>query len=109
MSYRKAVLVLSLLQIAMGKGDEVFAAMQWKTEDGGNGHWYDVFNGPISWDEAKVAAESSELLGVQGHLATITSAEENLWITTSFTQGNRLFGGYQLPSTQQADEGWRAS
>jgi len=50
------------------------APVQWKVEDGGNGHYYEVVSVPggISWTDAKAAAE----LG-GGYLATITSQEEN--------------------------------
>ena len=49
-------------------------AVQWRVEDGGNGHWYriDLIAEGITWTQSKSHAES-----VGGHLATISSASEN--------------------------------
>ncbi len=48
-------------------------AVQWKVEDGGNGHWYQLRDfGTASWQAQRLAADA---LG--GHLATITSPGEN--------------------------------
>ena len=49
------------------------------------GHYYDwVSTGYISWSAAKAAAEQMFYRGVQGHLATVTSAGENDFLTTTF-------------------------
>ena len=47
-------------------------AVQWRVEDGGNGHWYKFVDSSLNWLEANDAATA---LG--GHLATLTSASEN--------------------------------
>ena len=42
-----------------------------------NGHYYQyISNLGISWNAAKVAAETSEYFGLKGYLATITAADE---------------------------------
>jgi hypothetical protein len=46
-------------------------AVQWRVEDGGNGHWYIVDNQGRLWADAKNHAEA-----IGGHLATITSEDE---------------------------------
>jgi hypothetical protein len=49
--------------------------VQWRVEDGGNGHWYQVyFSSPmgLNWADAE-----SHAVGHGGHLASITSAAEN--------------------------------
>ncbi|EDN66413.1 conserved hypothetical protein [Beggiatoa sp. PS] len=51
------------------------APIQWSTDIGGNGHWYERFNGQVTWDEARRIAKA---LG--GELATITSEAENNWV-----------------------------
>lgn len=55
--------------------------VQWKVEDGGNGHWYDLGHdghrtkaGVMAW------AESQYVNGEQGYLVTITSQEEQNFI-----------------------------
>lgn len=41
------------------------------------GHYYSYISAPgISWQEARVAAESQSYYGLQGYLATLTTAEE---------------------------------
>lgn len=49
----------------------------WEVSNGGNGHWYEAVHTPggIYWDDAKSDAET---LG--GHLATVTSSQENLFL-----------------------------
>jgi hypothetical protein len=47
-------------------------AVQWRVEDGGNGHWYALsVVGPIAWPLANSAAATRG-----GHLATLTSESE---------------------------------
>ena len=55
-----------------------------------NGHSYEVVRGGIllTWPQAKELAESMVLDGVRGHLATITSREENDWIVANTDLGS---------------------
>ena len=45
-----------------------------------NGHYYDAIAGDITWADADTAAESMTFMGLQGHLATITSQQEHDFI-----------------------------
>ena len=46
-----------------------------------DGHYYQVvIANKISWDVAKAAAEQRTFQGVQGHLATIGSPEEDIFV-----------------------------
>jgi hypothetical protein len=47
-------------------------AVQWRTQDGGNGHWYQLSATQLPWVNAQTAS-----LARGGHLATMTSAAEN--------------------------------
>lgn len=63
----------------------------------GNGHYYERMPLDVNWNEARVMAESMVWMGTTGHLATITSADENWWIVNNL--GGRLtldnfLGGY---------------
>ena len=51
-----------------------------------NGHRYDlVIPEPlVNWDTAREMAEDSTFFGVQGHLATVTSSEENEFLRVNF-------------------------
>jgi hypothetical protein len=50
--------------------------VQWRVEDGGNGHWYVLrYSDAINWQDASVAANAEG-----GHLATIGSSIENQFV-----------------------------
>ena len=89
-------------------------AVQWKVEDGGNGHWYKLqLTGPVTWGNARTLAES-----VGGHLATSTSDSENsllvslaqrpdAWINDDYgNTGGPYLGGYQ-PVGSDASSAWK--
>jgi hypothetical protein len=77
-------------------------AVQWRVEDGGNGHWYQRQSQSRTWPAAQAFAES-----FGGHLATPTSAAENVFVfMTSGGQGNTWLGGRQLPRSCEPDCGW---
>jgi hypothetical protein len=46
-----------------------------------NGHFYEVIEDLVSFNTALLKAEQATYLGRKGHLVTITSAEENAFIT----------------------------
>jgi hypothetical protein len=63
----------------------------------GNGHFYELVPTWRTWLKAKDDAASRTFLGAQGHLATITSAEEQAFIVNTFSHPLReaSLGGYQ--------------
>ncbi len=67
-----------------------------------NGHYYEAIEGSFDWTEARDLAAASSFNGVQGHLATITSAAEDSWIWNNL--GSDL-GLYLLGATDAANEG----
>ncbi len=69
--------------------------LQWKVEDGGNGHYYEGFDASVIWSEANNLAKA---LG--GHLVTITSDAENRWV---FDNVGKI--GYFLGATDALEEG----
>ena len=90
---------------------------------GGNGHWYEVvsINGP-TWTQARTLAAQHSLNGTSGHLATVTSAAEQLFIHNLLAAStlvpnpnpccgtNVFIGGYQdrtLPGYSEPLGGWR--
>jgi hypothetical protein len=87
------------------------AAVRWDVGDGGNGHWYELIFESMSWDQAKAASETYIIDGVSGHLATITSADENAFLVNTFLPGQSgrgfWLGGFQLPGQSRTDEGWQ--
>lgn len=100
--------------LALTAGASAQQAVQWRVEDGGNGHWYRGVRaaGSLSWSSAR---ETAEQMG--GHLATATTAMEcdflhslaadaNLWLG----RVGPWLGGHQDPSAsgyQEPSGGWR--
>ncbi len=83
---------------------------------GPNGNFYEIVPARnISWQDAKVAAEQRTFLcSNHGHLATITSAEEDVfvemirqeYIQSGFPNGEVWAGGFQLPNQLTPRDGW---
>ncbi|KAB2814873.1 T9SS type A sorting domain-containing protein [Phaeocystidibacter luteus] len=57
-----------------------------------NGHFYEFVSAPgITWTNAKIAAEQLTYNGMQGYLVTVTSANENAFVTQKL-QGQGWMG-----------------
>jgi hypothetical protein len=67
-------------------------AVQWRVEDGGNGHWYQFVPQNFRWVEADALAR-----GQAGYLATITSANEHAFVSGVNADRAAWLGGYQAP------------
>src|SRR2546422_11237953 len=65
-------------------GSAQAAPIEWPVFTGGNGHFYELKQpaGGINWTDAKAAAQASIWRGATGHLATVTSAAENSFLTS---------------------------
>jgi hypothetical protein len=75
------------------------------------GHYYDVIAASqITWADARAAALGSSFLGLQGHLVTITSADEDAAVHAMILSngfGEMWAGGYQSPATEgNPTAGW---
>lgn len=68
----------------------------------GNGHYYQVFLGGISWSQACSLATQTLFQGMAGHLATITSPEENDFVADLLPSG--VVGAW-LGGTDNSSEG----
>lgn len=80
------------LFIARFEEQQLGGPVQWSKAEGGNGHWYEFVEGPLTWAEARADAEGRNHLGLPGYLATITSEEENAFVL-SMTPPNVWVGG----------------
>lgn len=107
-------LVVPGLVLGFGGVVEVQAEPVWWS---GGGHWYEVVyvEGGVSWTDARDAAA-----GTGGHLATITSEEENEFVFSLAIADSRVWhtdisgntegpwlGGYQPEGSPEPDGGWR--
>jgi hypothetical protein len=84
-------------------------AVQWRVEDGGNGHWYSRFVSPIvvTWPQARNQAAT-----VGGHLATISNSNENEFVFQASRPSlwsNRFgpwIGAFRLPDSGELGGAW---
>jgi hypothetical protein len=91
----------------MTTGATAQQAVQWRVQDGGNGHWYaKVPRNGLNWVDCRPLAEN-----MGGYLATPTSAAETSFLVANLLAGeNAAVGGYQDASTPDFYEpsgGWR--
>src|SRR5689334_4864114 len=91
------------------------APIQWSAAAGGNDHFYEFVVAPnIKWTDASAAAQARSFDGVQGYLATLTSAGENAFMAANFSaeagpDQNGWLGGYQdttAPDYSEPAGGW---
>ena len=76
-----------------------------------NGNYYEFVSIPTSgsqalptWTASKTAAEASRFLGLQGYLASVTSAEENQFLTASFDSKGWI--GAQADASGTSNRTW---
>ncbi|VAX13854.1 hypothetical protein MNBD_GAMMA24-1695 [hydrothermal vent metagenome] len=96
----KNSLLLSVLLTLLGSSQVFCMPIQWS----GNNHYYDLVAGNANWTDDLVAASTLEFNGMNGYLATITSAAENGFILNSFFSSNQsmaFVGGRDLGGLSQ--------
>lgn len=75
-----------------------------------NGHYYDFVPDVVNWHQAKAAAELMTFLGVQGHLATVTSQAEHDFLLSTFPAASAhagpWLGGFQPAGSPEPAGGW---
>ena len=79
--------------------------VQWEV----NGHWYDAigFDESITWIKAFFHARRQTYQDLPGHLATLTSQEENDFVWQTFEAYDYHLGGFQVRRARKVDRGWR--
>ena len=88
-------------------------AVQWRVEDGGNGHWYQWLQRVPGrdWNGWRAYAE-----GIGGHLATITTPAENWFVTgpsvfqgsqASINGGSAFIGAFQPSGSGEPYGDWQ--
>jgi hypothetical protein len=78
--------------------------VQWRTEDGGNGHWYRRVNpnSNLTWTQAETLCE---LIGA--HLATVPAASESAFVHLIVGQSEVYLGGLQPPNSCEPNCEWQ--
>ncbi len=96
------ILFFAFLVIACLFPDVSAVKIQWNSGIGANNHYYEaVFNSSVTWIQARDAA-----IAAGGHLATITSAEENAFVWSLCGSGLLFLGGYQSFSASSPSSDW---
>jgi len=77
--------------------------VQWEV----NGHWYDAIDGSFTWIQAFLDARSRSHQNLPGHLATLTSPDENYFVWDTFQKNHYFLGGFQFRRAQKTYSRWR--
>jgi len=93
------------------------APIQWPAAEGGNGHFYELIEGRFLWSQSYEAARSLAFRGAQGHLATLTSFSEDIFVRESVAMSkrawigltdNEAYGGQEsVNMPDPSRDGWR--
>ncbi|MFM7322410.1 MAG: hypothetical protein ACKO5K_12920 [Armatimonadota bacterium] len=73
------------------------------------GHYYQLFTGSATWDEANSYTALLSHNGFQGHLATVTSQDETDFLVDVFggsMLADKSIGGRQAPGAGARDSDW---
>ena len=101
--------VMGVCIMASGVSPARAAPIEWAASAGGNGHYYEYQPDlGITWTQANATAQLRSYLGVQGHLTTITSEQENDFLVANFSNSfarSVWLGGWQEEGMAPA-EGW---
>ena len=78
-------------------------AVQWRVEDGGNGHWYQLKTEPSTWLNGRKFA-----LANGGDLSSLETASEFNWAKTQFLSSREYvnLGGLQSAGAASPSAGW---
>ena len=94
-------------------------AVQWRVQDGGNGHWYQVVVVPsgLTWEAARTASSMAggDLASLEGPAEAsrcfVWFSREAVPLAWAFQSGSLIFGpwigGYQMPGSIEPSGGWR--
>ena len=99
-----AIVILAVCLLAAIVAPASADPVQWA----GNGHWYEAVepSGGLTWENASQAAQGRMWQGMNGHLATITSQEEQDFIATLLGSSNHWLAGYQDPTSGAPADNW---
>ena len=99
----KNLILSSVFVLIASSAAQAQEAVQWRVQDAGNGHWYRYTTNATTW-----SAGAANARAIGGHLATLSSAQEALFLRT-LGAGTVWFGIYQNRSSAAFAEpggGW---
>jgi hypothetical protein len=98
-----------VLTVLVGVASCPLAAWATPVQWSSNGHWYDVVNETLTWEAAREGALGSVYQARRGHLATLTSEEENAFVTAQLgglLSTEAWLGGSQPAWASEPSESW---
>ncbi len=101
MTHTTTVTVVAVLSLGpLGFSAHAATFVQWPSSSGGNDHRYAITDEASDWTTAESTA-----IGLGGHLASITSSDEQSFINSTFLTGNFAAKPLWIGLTDQAAEG----
>lgn len=91
-----------LASVALGSASA--APIQWTVGSGGNGHYYEFVSTAVNWSTARTGALGSSYLGLNGYLATITSAQEQSFLWSNFKSLAWVGGSDEWDPSSESDQ-----
>ncbi|MEE2894591.1 MAG: lectin-like protein [Planctomycetota bacterium] len=103
---RTAYLPAAILALACSVFSTAQDAVQWRVEDGGNGHWYLM---AASSGGSGISHYQQGALDAGGHLASINSEQESGFVRDLLgtSTASYVLGGSQSPEGSEPDDGWQ--
>lgn len=99
------IFIFSLLLAWIPLSPLLSQPVEWRVEDGGNGHFYELISTPagFTWTQAERDARARSFQGMPGYLVTVTSEEEHrfleshweLWAIWIGLSDRRIEGVYE--------------
>jgi hypothetical protein len=71
----------------------VSGAIQWRSSEGGNNHWYYLVSKSLTWEDSYTDSLTYTFSGYSSHMATITSSAENAFVFSKFNTADYWLGG----------------
>ncbi len=101
---------LAALALAVTAAGAMAQPVQWRVQDGGNGHWYEErpYPQPPPGDYS-IWTVNAHATAIGGHLATVSSAGEALFVANRVSclqDCHALLGGYQVAGAPEPGGGW---
>ncbi|MEX0930055.1 MAG: hypothetical protein WDZ79_00080, partial [Candidatus Paceibacterota bacterium] len=106
---KRFTLYLSTTLLMLSAAPAFGSIIQWKVEGGGNNHHYQLLEDERTQLAAEIQSGQLSYGGITGHLATIGTAEENLFLTTTLgteALSGKWLGGFQPMFSPEPDESW---
>jgi len=79
---------VALVALIASSAAQAQQAVQWRVQDGGNGHWYRFDSPHVNWDVQRIAATAAG-----GYLACITAGAENAFVRNLVPSGDAAYLG----------------